>query len=674
MKSGVLPNPETGPRGESWPLLGIALLGLYAVATMAPTGALWGLHALGFLPWWLRVGGLAACAALLWPPAQSAVTGSAGLALAPFIAGPRRVLGLAALFIALFVTFYAFAIRTDIYGDSTTILRAYADNSALPTSWLPRLFNLDVLAHREALTLMLHQAVAHFLGISIGQAFRGMSSLSGAAYVLLWLLFVVRTVPASPWRIQLILVGCLVGGNQVFFGHIESYPFASLVSLTLLLSGWTAVRNPRRYWMFPLLLLLCVAAHPASLYFVPAFLMLSAHNLSRRFPIILSWMTWRRLVWVLIVPSLLIGLALYLFHFRSFAEPHAGLGREFQHSFLPMVAAPPPLDKYTLQSVNHWRDVANVLVLVGMPAILALGGFLVLNFKAIAWKEPELKFAVLGLIYPLAFFLAVNPGLSMPRDWDMFALLGPPLLLLLVAVFLYSRENTSKHQALGTSLAFGVFSVAFWVLNASPRPLSARLETVGEYVFTTYYTSSSYILNKAHAMEPELALQTKRRERVIRRLAKHVVEEDVEYTNLLTTLARMYRDQGDLSRGAYWCEQAVRVSPNDANAALWLINTYLLDGRVKDARPHLDRLVAASPKDPDVLTLSAVAASQEGNLEGALDYLEAAKRARPADPKIDAWLSDVRHALASRPPESKSARAAPPKPLPPSNLADSSRP
>ena len=221
MKPKVSPHSEAGPQSRLWLLLGFFLLGLYAIAAMAPTGALWGLHALGFLPWWLRVCGLAACAILLWPPLQKPVIGLARRSLEPFLTGPRRIHGLVALFISAFATFYVFAIRTDIYGDSTTILRVYADNSALPTAWLPRLFNLDVLAHREALTLMLHQAVAHFLSLSIGQSFRLVSSLSGAAYVLLWVLFVTRTMTASPWRILLILVGCLVGGNQIFFGHIE---------------------------------------------------------------------------------------------------------------------------------------------------------------------------------------------------------------------------------------------------------------------------------------------------------------------------------------------------------------------------------------------------------------------------------------------------------------------
>src|SRR5262245_22821426 len=547
--------PEPSPQRKPWALIGLFFLGLYVVATIAPSGALWGLHALGFLPVWARVGGLALCVAMLWPTSQRAFVRLLDDVLEPFVTGRRRAQGRVAVALAAFIAFYAFAIRTDMYGDSTTILRAYADNRTLPAAWLPRLFSLDVLSNREALTLMLHQAIAHLLGIPIGQAFRLVSALAGTAYVSLWLLFVGRSVEDTRWRVLLALVGLLAGGNQLFFGHVEAYPFASLTSLLFLLAGWNAIRDPKRYWVTPPLLLLCIASHPASLYFVPAFVVLTVHVLARRFPSLEAWLGWRRLFRALIVPSLIVGLCLYLFYFRSFAEPYAGAGRDFEHTFLPLVPAPPPLDHYTLQSFDHWRDLANVLLLVGTPVIVALGGLLLLHFKHIAWREPALKYAAMALFFPLVFFVAVNPELSMPRDWDMFALLGPSLLVLLTAVLLHSSERVPRVEALATSLAFGAFSVAFWALNASPRPLAARLEVAGEYVFTTYHTSASYILNNAPGMDPDVDHQLARREATLHRLSPYVIDGDAEYTNLLTTLARMYRDRGDLGRGAYWCEQ-----------------------------------------------------------------------------------------------------------------------
>ena len=53
-----------------WQFLQLLFIGLFAIATIAPTGHLWGLHALGYLPQWARVLGLASCLALLWGPAQ----------------------------------------------------------------------------------------------------------------------------------------------------------------------------------------------------------------------------------------------------------------------------------------------------------------------------------------------------------------------------------------------------------------------------------------------------------------------------------------------------------------------------------------------------------------------------------------------------------------------------
>src|SRR5207249_11099252 len=187
--------------------------------------------------------------------------------------------------------------------------------------------------------------------------------------------------------------------------------------------------------------------------------------------------------------------------------------------------------QYSLQSIDHLLDLGNVMLLVGAPAIVCLLGLILIHRRHIDWQHPRVVFATLAFAYPLLFFFALNPALSMPRDWDVYSLLGGPLLLFLATVLAHGDERVPSAPIHGTALAFGVFSVGFFALNAWPAGLSLRLEDVGEHVFKTYHSNASYIIVSA------------RRIATVERRAPGVVGEGGEYGHLVVIVASTYRER-----------------------------------------------------------------------------------------------------------------------------------
>lgn len=629
------------PRLEiAWRLLGLLLLVPYGVATIAPSGGLWGFHALGFLGVWARIIGLATGIGLLLVPSPL---------WSRIWPAPRRPLheteSSAARFTVLaflaFLTFYVFSMRTDIYGDARTILKWNADNVTFPIDSFRQLFDLRLLAHREALTLFLHRMIAHAFALDIAQTYRIVSAASGAGCLLMWILYLRREPSGARWATIVFVSACLLGANQIYFGHIETYPFASLVSLCFLLAASFVLSGRAPLWIALAMFAIAIKSHPALLYFLPALLFVVVHRLGIHRA---SWqrlLSWRMVTAWLVVPSIVLAAWLYVFYFKSHNEPHAGAGREIAHSFLPLVPAPPPLDRYTLLSGPHLLDFLNVLFLVGMPALAGVIGVLLFHRRAVDWRHPRVVFASLAIAYPLLFFFGLNPALTMPRDWDLYALMGWPLLFFFATLLVHSNDRVAWQPVLASTMAFGVFTVAACALNATPGPLSRRLEAIGEHSFRNYHVGSSYVINMAQSMEPDTVQAIARRIATIERLAPWRVGEDGEYAHLLFVLGQAYVSRKQFDQGAVWLERATATTPQNDAIRARLADCYLKAGRSAEAKASIRILLENHPARFDVLIQAAIAAEMSHEYPEALGYLRRAERIRPKDPMVASWIASI---------------------------------
>jgi predicted Zn-dependent protease len=236
----------------------------------------------------------------------------------------------------------------------------------------------------------------------------------------------------------------------------------------------------------------------------------------------------------------------------------------------------------------------------------------------------------------------VNPALSMPRDWDLFALLGPPLLLFFAALLLHSDDTIPAAPLHGTTLAFGVFTIAAVALNAWAGAVSVRLERVGEHVFRTYHSGSSYILNVAQMMEPDTARAIARRIGTLRRLEPSVVGEDLEYAHLVTRVGDLYLGHNEVGEATKWRERAVAIAPHHDDLLLWLADCYLRLGRSEEAQREIDLVMKRNPRNSEALIIAAMAAVRQHRLDDAVTYLERAHAVKPGDGEVEALLARVR--------------------------------
>ena len=647
-RASAAARPAGGGPANRWVILGLTAFVAYFVASFWPGGWNWGLHALGYFPAAARLASLLICLLLLLPPAQAVLLRVVAGFARPFLSASPAARWRAILPSALaYALFYSFPIRTTAYGDTRTILQWYSDNTQLPVSWLPRLFDVHLLGSKETLTILLHRTIAHVFNLSITEAYRIVGASCGALYILLWFQYV-RSATTSSWRPLLLLLGCSMGALGVFFGHVENYAFVLLLAVSFLMAGSRSAEGRMSLGAVCLLFVFAVKAHAMLVFFAPALLYLACYKLAKKFSALRPLLTWKGLTMALILPSLALGAALYFFYFRSFNAPHTGTSGALRQTFLALLPQARPLD-YSLGSIAHLLDLVNVLLLVAGPVVLLLIGIALSRPQSLAWHHPSVKFAALGALYPVLFYCALNPALSLPRDWDLYAVLAGPLLVFASAVLLHSHEDRiPRASALGTAMAFGVFAVAFWVLNASPAALSRRLQDVGEYVFRTYHTSSSFLIESALMMEPDANRKLLRRVESAVRLKGVAVRDDEEYSHLLSEIARAYRARGDRDQAVKWAEEAAACAPNDVSLSLWLADYLLWAEHPQRAGESLSRLLDRDPRNVEALVLAAVASAIQDDLDATLRYLERASAIAPNNRDVIEWTALARKKLARR--------------------------
>ena len=275
---------------QSWYYVCWIIYLFYCYAAFFPTGAVWGIHFIAYVPPALKIILLIIGGLLLVPKIQ----GLAFLAITDLLGSSKseqkiRILPAAIIAGICFLIFHSFTMKTDIYGDHIYILKNYDNNSTFDWNWIgdivnPELnLNENLQGYSEALTIGVHRIIAHVFSISIESAYRVMSELCGAIFIFVWLVFVQKITMYSDSssenggspntvRIVLILLGMFAGAVQVFFGHVENYSFG-ILTFTLFLSAlYFYIEEKIGTIALVLIYLVAIKAHIAAILFLPAVL------------------------------------------------------------------------------------------------------------------------------------------------------------------------------------------------------------------------------------------------------------------------------------------------------------------------------------------------------------------------------------------------------------------
>lgn len=381
--------------------------------------------------------------------------------------------------------------------------------------------------------------------------------------------FLARPLVPSRGGRALLVAALLTGGWSLqFFGYYENYaPFVVAVT-AFSLAGAHAARTGRRRWLPALLAAAASGLHVLGVLLLPPLLMLFK-------PARLSW---RRLA----APLAALGIA-------------AGAGaawfitRELSRAllFVPVTTWRFGVPGYTWVSPAHLLDLLNLaLLLVPGVAVLVVARVAERRRGGRGPRDPGADFlAVTAASAWLGVFL-LDPKLGMPRDWDLFAFAGPPLLLALVVPLLMRLE---KDPAAARPV---VLAVALGALVLAPRVALNRDEAAAYEQFRRHlaldpargrnatYHSVAYL--KRAGREEEM-------EREIQRWLEDYPERK------LVRLAIAARASGDVARSTVLNEEATRIAPTFFDSWQDLGTCYRVLGRYTEAREAYGIAMALNP-------------------------------------------------------------------------------
>ena len=292
--------------------------------------------------------------------------------------------------------------------------------------------------------------------------------------------FVLATWAAATWlagstlRRLVVYTALLAGGTSLlWFGHVENYSWSTAMAFaTLALAvGYLGGRAP--LWAVAVAGGAAVSFHPQAAFVLPALLVLLRRD---------RWL--RQIVTLvlggLVVPLLTAGVFWWL------KVPPPGLDGGFagdpQLFWTPMQALAPAQLAEALQ--NLW------LIAPLWPLWIGAG---VWGLAQSAMRRDRtfllLTVAASGVLF---YFFAFQNDLARQRDWDLFAIAGPPLALWGVYAWLRlldmapsPRAAATLRQSLATALVFATAFTIFWIgVNHAytlVRPNSAERELYARY-------------------------------------------------------------------------------------------------------------------------------------------------------------------------------------------------
>ncbi len=395
--------------------------------------------------------------------------------------------------------------------------------------------------------------------------FAGVSGLLFVASA--WLL----ARPLVPGRdARLLLTAALVTGgwSLQFFGYFENYAPFVLAVTAFAMSGAQAARTGTRRWLPAVLAVLAAGLHVLGALLVPPLLMLFK---PARVP-------WRRLA----VPLVLAGAA-------GAAGAAWFVTRDLSRAllFVPVTTWRFGVPGYTWFSPAHLLDLLNL-------ALLLIPGILVLVVARIPWgrrgprppRDPAVTFlAVTAAGAWLGVFL-FDPKLGMPRDWDLFAFAGPPLLLALAVPLLARME---KDPAAGRPV---LLAAALGALVLAPRVAMNRDEPAAYEQFRRHLTLD-HARGRNATYHSVAYLKRAGREEEMEAEIQRWLEEYPE--RKLVRLAIAARARGDLARSTLLNEEATRIAPTFFDSWQDLGTCYRLQGRLVEGREAYRIAMALNP-------------------------------------------------------------------------------
>ena len=356
--------------------------------------------------------------------------------------GSRFTLIAAIVIAVMAVAYYLLRARMHFLGDGYLLLGRLADHTAPIRPWNPGIYWIQSVFNQVFGDTGKDSALAAFQTISIG---------SGVLLLVATSLTAAKLYHSTLPRL-LFLLGVASGGYALlFFGYVENYPlFLLMTGLFGLLGLLAAYDHIHPLWTL-LPLLAALPLHPFGVAMIPP----AVYLIGRKTPP--GRMIGRLPLWIKAVLVSAVGaVGVYAFLLAYNASYF------FRFSIVPLVENRFTIEGYWMFSGKHLLDLLNLLWQL-QPALLLTA--LLLWWRRSSLGRPVYRFLLLLLASTLGIALLFDPKLGMPRDWDLFASTGIPLVLLTLTAALDHGVRST------TSVRTAVLAVALGLLTLIPRAI-----------------------------------------------------------------------------------------------------------------------------------------------------------------------------------------------------------
>ncbi|MBU8934084.1 MAG: hypothetical protein KOO62_08750 [candidate division Zixibacteria bacterium] len=427
----------------------------FFVASFFPETRIWGFNQWAYFPLWIRAGvlGLGVLAGMLvlfWKPSNDDRTDETSDPKAD-----RNYLLISiSLVIVAGVLFYFFRARTHFLGDGYTVLSLLAADEPLIKS-------------RELGEAYAHIWLKNMIG-GDGQSaalasFRIISIVSGLVFVSISALVSSRLFDENTRRV-LFLLGLVTGGYMLlFFGYVENYSLFVLSAMIYGLIGLAVALGKMRIWTIIPALFTTILCHIFGVVLIPSaiYLLTRRTHTGRR----LSRTSTKTKLLIAVV-ACIAGGAVFLHFYQS--------NLFFRFAIVPLIGNRFTAGGYTLFSLDHLIDYANLLIILlpGLP-ILSLAA----THKN--WRrqlsQPQNLFLGIFLLSALGAVFIFDPKLGMARDWDLFAVSGIPMgMLLYYWLFDGPHSDALRTKVIVFAILLGAVSLSGRVANVNTADVAVE--------------------------------------------------------------------------------------------------------------------------------------------------------------------------------------------------------
>lgn len=485
--------------------------------------------------------------------------------------------------ILLFLFFFLFKVNTLVFGDSNLIINKYSTGKLSSADINKYLFGFsfsDILQQEGALPMIINYYISDIFKIGIIDTYRITSALWGIIYAVIC--FYMASKLNKRMQLIFLIVCILSGSSQIFFGHAEVYPSVFVLLLIFLLYVTEMLSDNKSILISLLLFLFLLKFHLSAIIYIPAFgyalyqksrKAKSSYNIKKDFSFIIS------LLFVIIT-----GFAVYFFLFKSYTNASTGTPEEFQKLFLPVLGYPNSekyyyLNNYLLFGINHLRDFLNIFLLVSLPPLLiSIIAFYSLLLKKFKFSNVT-KYSLITIISSFLFFFTLNPSLSAVRDWDLYTLTIPPLIIFIYS-FLKQKKDINEQsikKLFPIIIILVILNVLSFLANNSQSMLFKKLENLTIYNYKTYnkHTNKlfSAVINSAgNYNEIQTAVS-----RMLNSFNNYGIIDTIEYDEILNNAFEVYLQKKNYAGMKEILDKKYKINPSDTTVLynVMHVNGYL---------------------------------------------------------------------------------------------------